>query len=49
MAKGVWSRSLAAALMNMRFKWAFPAILVGNLIAAVIIVSLSYGLVWLVR
>ena len=31
---GVWSGSLAAALLNMRFKWAFPTILVGNVIAA---------------
>lgn len=38
---GVWSGSLAAALLDMRFKWAFPAILVGNLIAAVIIMGLS--------
>jgi len=40
---GVWSGSLAAALLNMRFKWAFPAIFVGNLIAAVIIMTLSNG------
>lgn len=38
---GVWSGSLAAALLDMRFKWAFPAILVGNVIAAVIIMGLS--------
>lgn len=42
---GVWSGSLAAALLDMRFKWAFPAILVGNLIAAVIIMGLSNGVV----
>ena len=40
---GVWSGSLAAALLDIRFKWAFPAIFVGNLIAAAIIVSLSKG------
>lgn len=40
---GVWSGSLAAALMDMRFKWAFPAIFLGNLIAAVLIVYLSKG------
>ncbi len=40
---GVWSGSLAAALLDMRFKWAFPAILVGYLIAAVIIMGLSNG------
>ncbi len=38
---GVWSASLAAALLNMRFKLAFPAILVGNLIAGIIIMALS--------
>lgn len=42
---GVWSGSLAAALLDMRFKWAFPAILVGNLIAAVLIFALSHGVV----
>lgn len=42
---GVWSGSLAAALLDMRFKWAFPAILVGNLIAALIIMGLSNGVV----
>lgn len=40
---GVWSGSLAAALLGMRFKWAFPAILVGNMIAAILIMSLSHG------
>ena len=40
---GVWSGSLIAALMNMRFKWAFPAILVGNLIAGIFIMGLSTG------
>ncbi|NMA92977.1 MAG: small multi-drug export protein [Firmicutes bacterium] len=38
---GVWSGSLAAALLDMRFKLAFPAILVGNLIAGIIIMALS--------
>lgn len=38
---GVWSGSLAAALLNIRFKWAFPAIMLGNLIAAIAIMSLS--------
>ena len=42
---GVWSGSLAAALLDMRFKWAFPAILVGNSIAAAIIMGLSNGVV----
>jgi len=42
---GVWSGSLAAALLGMRFKWAFPAIFVGNLIAGILIMMLSHGVV----
>lgn len=42
---GVWSGSLIAALMDMRFKWAFPAILVGNAIAGILIMLLSHGVV----
>ena len=40
---GVWSGSLAAALLDMRFKWAFPAIFVGNLIAGILIMGVSNG------
>ena len=40
---GVWSASLIAALLDVRFKWAFPAILVGNLIAGIIVMLLSTG------
>lgn len=42
---GVWSGSLIAALLDIRFKWAFPAILFGNLIAGLIIMSISHGVV----
>lgn len=42
---GVWSGSLAAALLDMRFKWVFPAIFVGNLIAGVLIMLLSNGVI----
>ena len=42
---GVWSGSLIATLLDVRFKWSFPAILVGNLIAAVLIMLLSNGVV----
>lgn len=42
---GVWTGSLVAALLNMRFKWAFPAILVGNFIAGILIMLLSNGVV----
>lgn len=41
---GVWSGSLIAALLDMRFKWAFPAIFVGNLIAGALIMGLSHGM-----
>lgn len=40
---GVWSGSLIASLLDMRFKLAFPAIFTGNVIAGVIIMILSYG------
>lgn len=42
---GVWSGSLAAALLDMRFKLAFPTIFVGNLIAGILIMLLSHGVV----
>lgn len=42
---GVWSGSLIAALLDMRFRWAFPAILLGNLVAAILIVGLSNGVI----
>ncbi|MDY0236875.1 MAG: small multi-drug export protein [Gudongella sp.] len=40
---GVWSGSLLAALLDIRFKWAFPAILFGNILAAIIIMCISQG------
>lgn len=40
---GVWSGTLAAVLLDIRFKAAFPAILIGNLIAGFIIMTLSHG------
>lgn len=42
---GVWSGSLAAAFLNMRFKYAFPSIAIGNLIAGIIVMLLSHGVV----
>lgn len=45
---GVWSGSLAAALLNIRFKVALPAIMFGNLIAAVLITMLSHGFISIV-
>jgi uncharacterized membrane protein len=46
---GVWSGSLIAALLNMRFKWAFPSILIGNAIAGFIIYILSNGIIQIVK
>lgn len=42
---GVWTGSLAAVLLNLRFKLAFPAILIGNIIAGLLVVSGSTGVV----
>ncbi len=39
---GVWTGSLAAALLNIRIKHAFLAILIGNIIAAFIVTFLSH-------
>lgn len=39
---GVWSGTLAAVLLDIRFKVAFPAILIGNLIAGVLIMGISH-------
>lgn len=46
---GVWSGSLAASLLDMRFKYAFPAILIGNIIAAILIMTLSSGVLELLK
>jgi len=43
---GVWSGTLAAVLLDLRFKTAFPAIAIGNLIAGLIITLMSQGIVW---
>jgi uncharacterized membrane protein len=41
---GVWTGSLIASLLDLRFKYAFPTILFGNLIASIIIMTLSFGM-----
>jgi uncharacterized membrane protein len=46
---GVWSGALVATLLDMRFKLAFPAILIGNFIAAIAIMSLSHGFVKVIQ
>ncbi len=45
---GVWTGSLAAALLDMRFKWAFPAIVIGNAVATFLIATLTLGVLQLV-
>lgn len=46
---GGWTGSLAAALMGLRFKKAFPAVILGILLAATIMSLVSYVIPWLVR
>ena len=41
---GVWTGSLAAVLLNLRFKLAFPAILIGNIIAGLLVMTGSSSL-----
>lgn len=38
---GVWSGSLIASLLDLRIKYAFPAIVLGNLVASIAIMILS--------
>lgn len=45
---GVWSGSLLASLLNYRFKYAFPAVAIGNLIAGFLILVLSYGVLHII-
>lgn len=40
---GVWTGSLIASMLDMRFKWAFPSIVLGNLVAGLFIMGLSDG------
>lgn len=42
---GAWTGALVAAVMNMRFKYALPSILLGVLAAGVIMSLASYGVV----
>lgn len=41
---GVWTGSMAAALLGMRILHALPAILLGNVVAGLIVLVISYGL-----
>lgn len=40
---GVWTGTLAAVLLDLRFKTAFPAILMGNALAGVVVTMISLG------
>jgi len=40
---GVWTGSIAAALLNIRLLHALPAIFFGNAVAGLIILAVSYG------
>lgn len=40
---GVWSGALIASVLDMKFKQAFPAILSGNIIAAILVSLVSHG------
>ncbi len=42
---GVWTGSLIAALLGIRFRWAFLAVLAGDILAAVIVTLISTGLI----
>ncbi|WP_313346672.1 small multi-drug export protein [Sedimentibacter sp.] len=42
---GVWTGSLIASLLDLRFKYAFPTIVIGNLVASIFIMTLSFGAV----
>lgn len=45
---GAWTGALIASLLGIKFKKAFPAILVGILMATVIMCIISYGIPWVV-
>ena len=42
---GVWTGSFIASFLNIRFKWSFPAILLGNFLAGIIIMTISSGVI----
>jgi uncharacterized membrane protein len=42
---GVWTGTLAATLLDMRFKWILPAVMIGNLIAGIIVTFVSHSII----
>ena len=45
---GAWTGSLIASLLNIKFKKAFPAVILGLLMATVIMCLISYGIPWII-
>lgn len=45
---GAWTGSLIASLLNIKFKKAFPAVILGLIMATVIMCLLSYGIPWII-
>ena len=45
---GAWTGALIASLLGIRFRKAFPAIILGILMATVIMCIISYFIPWLV-
>lgn len=46
---GGWTGSLVAAMLGIRFRKAFPAVIIGILLAATIMSLVSYVIPWLIR
>ena len=46
---GAWTGALIASLLNIRFKKAFPAILLGLLLATTIMCTATYLIPWIVK
>lgn len=42
---GAWTGALVAALMNIRLRYAFPAIVLGVIIAGIIVMAVSTGVI----
>ena len=45
---GAWTGSLIASLLNIKFKKAFPAVVLGLFMATAIMCLISYGIPWLI-
>ena len=45
---GAWTGSLIASLLNIKFKKAFPAVILGLFMATAIMCLISYGIPWLI-